>query len=110
MVEKVHSNGIREIDIVYRAKHNNCHVDVLSRQPVLSPPQDDSAEEVQVVLLSSQETDDADITTLLSRLSYAPDGFPSFADDQLSGCELQPMVLYLIKMVSCQMMLAWPKE
>ena len=27
---KVHGSVIREVDIVYRAKHNNCHVDALS--------------------------------------------------------------------------------
>ena len=75
---KVHGSGIREVDIVYSEKHNNCHADALSRQPVLSPPlEDDSTEEVQVALISSQETDDADITTLLSRSPYAIDGFPS---------------------------------
>ena len=76
---KVHGSGIREMDIVYRAKHNNCHADALSRQPVLSPPlEDDSTEEV-----------------LLSRPPYATDGFPSYADKQWSDRELQPMILYL---------------
>ena len=42
------------MDIVYRAKHNNCHAAALSRQTVLSPPpEDDHAEEVQVALISS---------------------------------------------------------
>ena len=63
------------MDIVYRVKYNNCHADALSRQPVLSPPlEDDSAEEIQVALISSQETDDTDITSLLSRPLYATDG------------------------------------
>ena len=93
---KVHGSGIREVDIVYREKHNNCHTDTLSQQPVLSPPlEDDSAEEIQVALISSQETDDANITTLLSRPPYATDGFTSYADKQWSDCELQPMILYL---------------
>ena len=47
-------SGIREVDIVYRAKHNNCRTAALSQQPVLSPPpEDDHAEEVQVALISS---------------------------------------------------------
>ena len=89
---KVYASGIREVDIVYRAKHNNCYADALS-QLALSPPlDDDSAEEVQVAFISSQETDDADITTLLSIPLFANDGF---ADKQWSDCELQPMILYL---------------
>ena len=52
---KVHGSGIREVDIVYRAKHSNCHADALSLQPALSPPlEDDSAEEVQVALLAKK--------------------------------------------------------
>ena len=67
------------MDIVYRTKHNNCHADTLSRQPVLSPSlADDRAEEVQVAFIPSQETDDADITALLSLPPYASDGFPNF--------------------------------
>ena len=80
------------MDIVYRAKHNNCHADA----PVLSPPlEDDSAKEVQVALISSQETDDADIISLLSIPSYATDGSPSYADKQWSNSDMQPMILYL---------------
>ena len=93
---KVHGSGLREVDIVYRAKHNNRHADAMSRQPVLFPPlEDDSTEEVQVALISSQETDDADITALLSRPPYATDGFLSYAGKQWSDRELQPMILYL---------------
>ena len=52
---------------------------------MLSPPlQDDHAEEVQVPLISSQETHDADITAVLELPPYASDGFPSFADKQWS--------------------------
>ena len=65
---KVHSSGIREVDIIYRAKHNNCHADALSRQPVLPPTlEDDNAEEVQVALVSTQDIDDGGIIDLLSR-------------------------------------------
>ena len=93
---KVHGSGIREVDIVYRAKHNNRHADTLSRRPVLSPPlEDDSAEEVQVALISSQETDDTGINSLLSRPPYATDGSLRYADKQWSDRELQPMILYL---------------
>ena len=93
---KVHGSGIREVDIVYRAKHNNCHADALSRQPVLSPPLEDySAEEVQVALISGQRANDADIPTLLSRPPCVPEGLPSFADEQWSNLELQPIILYL---------------
>ena len=54
------------MNIVYRAKHNNCHADALSQQPVFYPPlEDDGAKKVQVALISSHETDDADITALL---------------------------------------------
>ena len=57
---------MREVDIAYRAKHNNCHVDALSRQPVLSPTsEDDNAEEVQVARVASQHIDDGDIIDLL---------------------------------------------
>ena len=38
---QVHGSGIREMNIVYRAKHNNCHVDALSQQPVFYPPLED---------------------------------------------------------------------
>ena len=63
---------------------------------MLSPPfEDDSAEEVQVALVTSQETDDADITTILLKPPYVPDGFPSFADEQWNDHELQPLILYL---------------
>ena len=46
----VHGSAIREVDVVYRAKHNSCHADALSQQPVLSPPLEDDSAEVQVVL------------------------------------------------------------
>ena len=64
---KLHGSGIREVDIVYRANHNNCHADALSQQPVLSLPLEyDSAEEAQVALISSQEADDAEVTARFS--------------------------------------------
>ena len=62
---KVHGSGIREVDIIYRAKQNNCHTDALSRQPVLSPPlEDDCAEEVQVAVITSREVNSDDNTII----------------------------------------------
>ena len=93
---KVHGSRIREVDIVYRAKHNNCHADALSRQPVLPPTlEDDNAEEVLVALVSSQDIDDGGIIDLLSRPPNTADNFPSFADEQWSDSQLQPIILYL---------------
>ena len=93
---KVHGSGIREVDIVYRAKHDNCHADALSRQPVLSPTsEDDNAEEVQVARVASQHIDDGGIIDLLSRPPNTNDNFPSFADEQWSDSQLQPIILYL---------------
>ena len=68
----------------------------MSRQPVLSLPlEDDSVEEVQVALISGQRAKDADIPTLLSIPPCVPEDLPSFADEQWSDLELQPIILYL---------------
>ena len=84
------------MDIVYRAKHNNCHADALSRQPVLSPTsEDDNAEEVQVAQVASQHIDDGGIIDLLSRPPNTNDDFHSFADEQWSDSQLQRIILYL---------------
>ena len=88
---KVHGSGIKEVNIAYQAKQNNCHADALSRQLVLPPPvEDESAKEVQVALISSR--DDVGITDLVSHLL---DVSPSFSDEQWSDGLLQPMILYL---------------
>jgi len=91
---KVHGSGIREVYILYRAKQNNCHTDTLSRQPVLPPPvENESAEEVQVALISSR--DDVDITDLVSHPPITVDASPSVPDEQWSDSLLQPMILWL---------------
>jgi len=78
---KVHCCGIREVNIVYRAKQNNGHADALSRQPVLPPPvEDESAKEVQVALISSR--DDFSITDLVSHPPITVNVSPSFSDEQ----------------------------
>ena len=95
---KVHAygSGIREVDIVYRAKHNNCHADALSRQPVLSPAsEDDNAEEVQVARVASQHIGDGDIIDLLLKPPNTTDDFPSFADEQWNDSRLQRIILCL---------------
>ena len=74
----MHGSGIQEIDIVYRAKQNNCHADALSRQPVLPAPEDEDAEEVQVALISSR--DNVSITDLLSQPPITATVSPSFSD------------------------------
>ena len=80
---KVHGSGIREVDIAYRAKHNNCHADALS-----PTSEDDNAEEVQVARVASQHIDDGDIIDLLSRPPNTTDDFPSFADEQWNDSQL----------------------
>jgi len=88
---KVHDSGIREVNIVYRTKKNNCHADALSRQLVLPPPVEDKcAEEVQVALICSRG-----ITDLVSHPPVTVDVSPSFSDEQWSDGLLQPMILYL---------------
>ena len=68
--------------VLIKSKHNNCHADALSRQPVLSPAsEDDNAEEVQVAWVASQHIGDGGINDLLSRPPNTADDFPSFADE-----------------------------
>ena len=55
----------------------------MSIQPVLPPPvEDESAEEVQVALISSR--DDVSITDLVSHPPITIDASPSFSDEQWS--------------------------
>ena len=57
--------------------------------------EDDNADEVQVAWVASQHIDDGGIIDLLSRPPNTTDDFPSFADEQWSDSQLQPIILYL---------------
>ena len=91
---KVHGSGIQEVDIVYRAKQNNCHADAISRQPVLpAPVVDEDTEEVQIAHISSR--DNVSITDLVTQTPITATVSPSFSDVQWNDGLLQPMILYL---------------
>ena len=98
---KVYGNGVRNVDIIYRAGKDNLHADALSRQPYLPPrPPDDTVtpEDLQVCAINSIQIEgDITIDALLEAEPEEPRDVKSFAEEQRNDSNIQELVNYLEK-------------
>ena len=90
---KIYGSGIKQVEIVHRSGKKNQHTDCLSRQPVWSAPNKDTANgEVQVAMISTNAN------TISDLLQIQPEQIKDsnvFSNEQLKDQELKPIILYL---------------
>ena len=90
---KIYGSGIKQVEIVHRSGKKNQHTDCLSRQPVWSAPNEDTADgEVQVAMISTNAN------TISDLLQIQPEQIKDsnvFSNEQLKDQELKPIIPYL---------------
>ena len=94
---KVYGNGVKNVDIVYRAGRDNLHADALSRQPYLPAPSEEVEQGyLQVCAINSKQSGDSSMIDSLLEIGPGETiNMDSFAEEQWKDGDIKMLMDYL---------------